>query len=111
MSEVRLKLALTGLRWTLGIVILTEAILLVMPSARHGFAQMGVPEALRLVLGWAEIAGSVLLLFPRTALRGAWLLGAVFSLAVLTHLLHGMYSVGNLLIYIACTWAIVAGRG
>jgi hypothetical protein len=105
-----MKLALTALRWTLGIVILIEAILFVMPTARHGFAQTHMPDALRLVLGWGEIIGSLLMLIPRTVVRGAWVLAAVFGLAILTHLLHGVYNVGNLLVYIASTWVIAAGR-
>jgi uncharacterized membrane protein YphA (DoxX/SURF4 family) len=110
MSEQPMKTAVTGLQWALGIVILIEAILFVMPSARHGFAQTHMPDALRFVLGWGEIAGCVLLLIPRTAVRGAWVLAAAFGLAILIHLLHGMYNVGNLVIYIAAAWVIAAGK-
>ena len=72
MTEHRMKCALTGLQWTLGIVILIEAVLFLMPSARHGFARTHMPDILRQVLGWGEIIGAVLLLIPRTAVRGAW---------------------------------------
>ena len=102
--------ALTALRWTLGAVILIEAILFLGPSGRHGFAQTHMPSALRLILGWGEIIGSLLMLIPRTVVRGAWVLAAVFALAILTHVLHGMYNVGNLLIYLASTWVIAARR-
>ena len=110
MTDQRMKTALTGLQWTLGIVILTEAVLFVMPAAGHDFAKTHMPDILRQVLGWGEIAGAVLLLIPRTALRGAWLLVAVFLFAMVIHLLHGMYNVGNLAIYTAVAWAVAKGK-
>jgi uncharacterized membrane protein YphA (DoxX/SURF4 family) len=110
MIFAREKIALTALQWTLGIAILIEAILFVMPSARHGFAQTHMPDVLRLILGWGEIIGCILMLIPRTTVRGAWILAAVFGLAILIHLLHGMYNVDNLFIYTAAAWAIAAGK-
>lgn len=110
MRDARMKNALTILQWTLGLVILIEAILFVMPSAGHDFAKSHMPDVLRLVLGWGEILGSVLLLIPRTVVRGAWALIAIFTLAILVHVLHGMYNVGSLVIYAAAAWAVAAGR-
>jgi|SRR5579863_8466524 len=111
MSTQRTKIALTGLQWTLGVVILIEAILFVLPGAARGFARTHMPNAVRLILGFGEIAGCILMLLPRTAVRGAWLLVAVFVLAIAIHLLHGLYSVGNLAIYTAAAWAIAVGKG
>jgi len=111
MSEQRMKAALTGLQWTWGVVILIEAILFLMPSARHDFSQTHMPDLLRLVLGWGEIIGSILLLIPRTATRGAWILGGTLVLAMIVHLLHGMPNVGNLAIYTAAAWALATGKG
>ena len=105
------RIGLTVLRWALGIVILIEAILFVMPSAAHEFARTHMPGFVRMVLGFGEILGCVLLLIPQTAVRGAWLLLAVFIMAILIHLLHGMYGVGNLVIYAAAAFAIAVGRG
>jgi uncharacterized membrane protein YphA (DoxX/SURF4 family) len=110
MTEHRMKTALTGLQWTLGLVILIEAVLFVMPSARHDFARTHMPDVVRQVLGWGEIVGSVLLLIPRTAVRGAWVLVAIFVLAIIVHLLHGMFTVGYLTIYTAAAWAIASGK-
>jgi hypothetical protein len=110
MTESRTNCALTGLQWTLGVVTLIEAILFVMPSARHDFARTHLPEVIRYVLGWGEIAGSIFLLIPHTAARGAWLLLAVFAVAIAIHLLHGMFNVGNLAIYIAAAWVIAVGK-
>jgi hypothetical protein len=111
MAEHRLKCALAGLQWTLGLVILIEAILFVMPSARHEFARTHLPDLLRQVLGWGEILGAALLLIPRTAVRGGWLLVGIFVLAMIVHLLHGMYNVGSLAVYTAAAWTVSAGKG
>jgi DoxX-like family len=111
MTAQRANIALTGLQWTLGLVILIEAILFVLPGAAHSFSRTHLPNAVRLILGFGEIVGCVLMLIPRTAIRGAWLLVAVFALAVAIHLLHGMYEVGNLAIYTAAAWAVAVGKG
>lgn len=104
------KLGLTILQWTLGIVILIEAVLFVRPSAAQEFAHTHMPGMIRMILGWGEIAGCILLLIPKTTNRGAWFLFAVFVFAILIHLLHGQYNVGNLAIYAAAALAIALGR-
>jgi hypothetical protein len=105
------KVGLCVLQYALGIVILIEAVLFVLPSAAHEFARTHMPGFIRLILGWGEIAGSILLLIPKTAMSGAWLLFAVFVFAILIHLLHGFYNVGNLVIYAAAAFAIAVGKG
>ena len=92
-------------------MILVEAVLFVLPAAAHDFARSHMPNAVRLLLGWGEIVGSVLMLIPQIAVRGAWFLFAVFLLAIAIHLIHGMYNVGNLMIYAAAAWAIAVGEG
>ena len=110
MTEQRMKYALTALQWTLGLVILVEAVLFLMPSAGHDFAKTHMPDILRQVLGWGEIIGAVLLLIPRTAVRGGWALAGIFVLAIVVHLLHGMFNVGNLAIYTAAAWAVASSK-
>ena len=110
MTEQRMKTALTALQWALGPVILIEAVLFVMPGARHDFARTHMPDILRQFLGWGEIIGAVLLLIPRTAVRGGWLLVGILVLAISVHLMHGMFNVGNLVIYTAAAWAVAYGR-
>lgn len=110
MSAASTKTALTILQWTLGIVILIEAVMFVLPSAAHEFSRTHMPGFIRLLLGWGEIAGCILLLIPKTAIRGAWLLVAVFVFAILIHLLHGAYNVGNLAIYTAAAFAIAIAK-
>lgn len=104
------KCGLIVLRWALGIVILIEAVMFVMPGAAHEFARAHMPGFVRLVLGFGEIAGALLLLIPGTVVRGAWLLLAVFVMAILLHLLHGMYGIGNLVVYAAAAFAIAVGK-
>ena len=111
-SEKRARCALTCLQWALGIVILIEAgILVLAPGARHEFGRTHIPQVFRLVLGWGEIGGAILLLIPRTAVRGAWLLLIIFIAAILLHFLHGMPNVGPLVVYTAAAWAIAFGKG
>ena len=110
MSSMRSNVGLTVLQWSLGIVILIEAVLFVLPSAAHEFSRTHMPGFVRMVLGWGEIAGCVLMLIPRTTIRGAWLLLAVFIMAILIHLLHGTYGIGNLVIYAAAAFAIAIGK-
>ncbi len=107
---MKAKYGLTVLQWTLGVVVLIEAILFVLPGAAHDFARTHMPGFVRLVLGFGEILGCILLLIPKTAVRGAWLLLAVFIMAILIHLLHGAYNVGNLAIYAAAAFAIAVGK-
>jgi hypothetical protein len=107
---MKAKLGLTVLQWTLGVVILIEAVLFVLPGAAHDFARTHLPGFVRLILGFGEILGCILLLIPKTTIRGAWLLLAVFIFAILIHLLHGAYNVGNLVIYAAAAFAIAVGK-
>ena len=104
------KLGLNVLRVSLAVVILIEAVMFVLPSAAHDFARTHMPGCVRLVLGFGEILGCVLLLIPGTVARGAWLLFAVFVMAILLHLLHGLYGIGNLVIYAAAAFAIALGK-
>lgn len=104
------KVGLCVLQWALGIVVLIEAVMFVMPGAAHEFARTHMPGFVRLVVGFGEIGGAVLLLIPATVVRGAWLLLAVFIMAILLHLLHGLYGIGNLVVYAAASFAIAVRR-
>ena len=104
------KLGLCILQYSLAVVIFIEAVLFVLPSAAHDFTRTHMPGFIRLLLGWGEIAGCILLVIPKTAIRGAWLLFAVFIFAILIHLLHGQYNVGNVVIYAAAALAIALSK-
>jgi uncharacterized membrane protein YphA (DoxX/SURF4 family) len=105
------KLGLTVLQWVLGVVILAEAVMFVMPAAGHDFARTHLPGFVRMIVGWGEIVGCVLLLIPPTAVRGAWMLTGIFTLAIVVHLLHGVYGVGSLIVYTAAAFAVAVGKG
>jgi len=107
---VKSKIGICVLQYSLGISILIQAVLFVLPGAAHEFTRTHMPGFVRMVIGWGEIAGSVLLLIPQTAIRGAWLLLAVFVMALLLHLLHGMYNVGSLVVYAAAAFAIAVSK-
>jgi hypothetical protein len=104
------KCGLIALRWTLGIVVLIEAVMFILPGAAHDFARSHMPAFVRMVVGGGEIAGSILMLIPKTKISGAWLLMAVFVMAILIHLLHGMYNVGSLAVYTAAAFAVAVGK-
>jgi uncharacterized membrane protein YphA (DoxX/SURF4 family) len=110
MGATQTKLALTILRWVLGIVILAEAVHFVLPEGAHDFARTHIPDIIRLVVGFGEIVGCILLLIPPTAVRGAWILVGVFTFAIVIHLLHGMYGISNLVIYTAVAFALAIGK-
>jgi hypothetical protein len=107
---MKAKVGLCVLQYSLALVVLIEAVQFVLPSAAHQFAHTHLPGVIRIILAWGEIVGCVLLLILRTAIRGAWLLVAVFIFAILIHLLHGQYNVGNVLIYVAAVFAIAVGK-
>jgi len=111
MSTSQSKFGLCVLQYALAIVILIEAVLFVLPSAAHQFAtHTHMPGFIRLLLGWGEIAGCILLAIPKTAVRGAWFLFAVFVFAILIHLVHGSYNVGSVVVYAAAALAIALGK-
>jgi uncharacterized membrane protein YphA (DoxX/SURF4 family) len=106
-TDARTKTALLVLRWALGLVVLVEAALFALaPSAHHEFAKTGMPDVLRLILGWGEILGAILLLIPRTVVPGAWVLIVLFLFAIVVHFLHGMPNVGALVVYTAAAWTV-----
>jgi len=111
MSWPRAKIGLCVLQYSLGIAILIMAVRFVLPSAAHDFARTHMPGFVRLLLGFGEILGSVLLLIPKTVVTGAWLLFATFVMTIFLHFLHGFFDVGSVVIYAAASFAIGMGRG
>jgi thiosulfate reductase cytochrome b subunit len=111
MNEKRVKCALAGLQWTLGLVVLVESALFVFsPAAAHFFAKTGLPGWVRPALGVAEMLAAVLFLLPRTVTVGGYSLIVVFGLAAVVHLLHGWFDVGGLLVYAAAALTVIAYR-
>jgi hypothetical protein len=90
------------LRWTLGLVVTLQSCLFVFSaSAAHFLEKAGLPSWIQPVLGGAEILAAVLFLVPLTMAIGGYLLLVIFAFAVLLHILHGQYQVGDLFVYAA----------
>lgn len=111
MTSDRSRTALLVLQWTLGMVILAEAAAFAFsPAAAHTFAKTGLPDIVRLILAWGEMAAAILFLIPRATVAGGWFLIVVLALAIVIHFLHGWFDVGGLVVYAAATWAVMAGK-
>ena len=80
---MKTKFGLTVLQWALGIVILIEAILFVLPSAAHDFARTLMPSFIRMILGWGEIAGASININQSTTVREPWSFFTCSLLAIL----------------------------
>jgi hypothetical protein len=103
--------SMTALRVVLGLVVLWRSCAFVFaPRSAEAFARTGLPDALRLTLGWCEIVAAVLFLIPRTLVAGAWSLVAIFLLAGAIHVLHGEYDVTGLAVWAVAALAVLAHR-
>ena len=100
MSEAKKKLTVSGLHWTLGVVVLIESLKLALTREEdHFFATNAFLHHVRPVLAWSEAVAAIVFLVPYTTLFGGWLLLAVFAFAMVIHVLHGQMDVGLLLVY------------
>jgi len=101
--------AVTVLYCCTGLVVLIESLFFVFSGARaHSFAKSGLPPLIRPILGGAEIIAAILFLVPPTRTLGGRLLLVIFVLAALIHILHGQPDVGNLVIYGAAVYTVLA---
>jgi hypothetical protein len=97
---MREEWTLKVLHWALGLLLVTEAALfLFSPAQARAFSHLGMPSPIRLFIGIAELGAALLFLIPRTVLVGGYSLLAVFSLAALVHILHGLSNIGTLVGY------------
>jgi len=111
MMPDRKQMAVTALRLVLGLVVLIQSFLFLFGAeSTKFFARHGVPNVVRLVLGWSEIGAAFFFLLPPTVAIGAWALLVVFAAAILLHVLHGQFEVGGLFIYAAAVWVVLANR-
>lgn len=107
MNQRLKKLAISGLQWTLGLVVLLEsAHFALSASAGHQFAKTSLALWIRPALGWSEVVAALLFLVPATSFVGGYLLLVIFAIAIVIHFLVGeLAGVGSLIIYSA---AVVA---
>lgn len=111
MSRTRKDAATIVLRVVLGIVVLAQsfAFLFVGDSAKL-FARHGLPDVIRLTLGWCEVVAAILFLLPPTLVLGAWSLLVVFAVAIFLHLAHGQFEVGGLAVYSAAVLVVLVSH-
>src|SRR5271165_1277826 len=95
------KFAISGLQWTLGVVVLLESVhFMLSPSATREFAETGLPQWIRPALGGTEVIAAVLFLITAASLVGGCLLLIIFAIAAVIHFLHGEFAgVGSLIVY------------
>jgi hypothetical protein len=102
---------MTALRLVLGAVVLQQACFFVFAAgSAKAFGRTGLPDALRLTLGWVEILAAILFLAPWTVALGACGLAVVFVVAAGVHVWHGDFNVGGLIVYLAAAVAVFAHR-
>jgi hypothetical protein len=91
------------LRWSIGLVLGTQAGILLTHPAGHG-----VHPAVVGALASLEVLAALLVVVPATIVLGAALLLAVLVLAAALHALHGETPPPAYLIYAAALWVIAA---
>ena len=100
MNQRLKKFAIPGLRWALALVVLLESVHFTLsPSAARNFANTGLPQWIRLVLGGSEIIAVLLFLVPAASMAGGYLLLVIFAIAAGIHFLQGQFGVGSLVVY------------
>jgi uncharacterized membrane protein YphA (DoxX/SURF4 family) len=94
------QIAITGLRWTLGLVVLLESLHFTLsPSTVHHLEKAGLPPWVRFALGGSEVLAALLFLIPAASYVGGLLLLLIFAIAAALHLLRGEFDVGALVVY------------
>jgi hypothetical protein len=95
------KMAVGGLRWTLGLVVLGQACreLFHTMHATHSHSHGVSLIAVRLILASSEIFASALFLVPGTRVAGSYGLLSVFVLAIAIHITHGDWGALSLGVY------------
>jgi DoxX-like family len=103
------KLAVSGLQWAVGLVVLLQsAHFALLPVAAHQSAEIGLPPWVRVVLGGSEVIAALLFLTPAAMFIGGYLLLLIFLFAAAIHLLHGNFDVGSLIVYGAAIMVCMA---
>jgi hypothetical protein len=103
--------SMAALRVALGLLVLQRSCVFVFGAhAAESFTRTGLPDALRLGLGWCEIVAAALFLVPPTAAVGGWSLVGIFLFAAALHVAHGEFDVGVLLVWTVAVLAVLAHR-
>jgi hypothetical protein len=96
------RIAVPGLRWALGLVVLGEGCREFLHSihAVHDHAHALPLLGMRLILSSGEIAAATLFLLPRTRVVGSYGLLVVLALAMGIHLARGDWGILSLSVYL-----------
>jgi hypothetical protein len=92
-------MALAGLRWVLGVIVLLESVRFALSAPGHEFGKTGLPLWLPPLLGGSEAIAALLFLAPAATLVGGYALVFIFTIAIGIHFLHGQWDAGSLVIY------------
>jgi len=111
MSQQAEKFTISGLRWTLGVVVLLESVHFTFsPSTVRHLAKTGLPQWTGPALGGSEIIAALLFLVPAASLVGGCFLLLVFTIAAVIHFLRGEFDVGSLIVYGMAVIVCIAHR-
>jgi hypothetical protein len=111
MNERLRTLAVPGLRWCLGLMVLWQSWRFAFGALSvQKFAETGLPSWIRPALGGIEIVAAILFLVPVTAVVGGYSLLVVFFFAAVLHILHGWYDVSALVLYAMVVLVSLAHR-
>ena len=96
MNQQIKKLSVSGLQWTLGLVVLLESVHFTLsPSAGHQFAKTGLPHWIRPALGGSEVVAALIVIhFLVGEIAGVGSL-VVYSMAVIVCMAHRNRSSGG----------------
>jgi hypothetical protein len=100
-------MAMTLLRWSLALVLGCGALLLLVSLAHGGHA--GLPIAVAIALGAAELIAAVLFLVPRTVRLGGAALIGVLAVAAALHAMAGEVPPVSFVVYALAIWAVMRG--
>ena len=105
------RLARTGLKWSLGLVMIYECSrLLFSPGAAHSLAKAHLPHVVVQAIAAVELLGAILFLIPPTVLAGGRLILAAIAAAAVVHILHGQPDIGYLIIYAMAVLTVTTDR-
>jgi hypothetical protein len=112
MSDSGRRLAITGLHWVVGVVVLVASLRLALARDEGSFfAANPFLHHLRPILAWSEAVAAAVFLVPFTTILGGWLLLVIFAFAILIHILHGKLNIDSLLVYAAAVIVVMTQRG
>jgi uncharacterized membrane protein YphA (DoxX/SURF4 family) len=101
MNRSNHKTAVLCLRWILGLYLVYQAAHFAMSAGSPQFVRTGLPHWLPLALGGGELLAAILFLIPMASPVGGYALLVTLGAAVIVHVLHGQFDVGNLFLYAA----------